>query len=109
MGALTGAVRAAWMSAAIVGDVLLVLAIWRVARWMQPSAKVPFFSLVLLGIVVGLVIEWGARSLGLWDYAPAMPILQVGRHEIGLSPIVQMAVLPLLSVALSARDLRQKP
>jgi hypothetical protein len=109
MGAQSWTVRATWIVAATVGDVLLILAIWKVAQWMQPSAKVPFLSLVLVGIVVGFVIEWIALSLGLWDYAPATPIIQVGRHRIGLSPVVQMSVLPLLSVMLSARNLRQKP
>ncbi len=52
-------------------------------------------------MLVAVVIERLALNFGRWQYGSDMPIL-LGL-EVGLLPVVQMGVLPLLSVLLASR------
>lgn len=96
--------RLGWMAVATLGDVTIVILVWRVARGLYPSQRVPLTLLVILGLTAGFTLEWMARALGWWTYTPLMPILLVGGETIGISPIVQMSLLPAFSVALAARN-----
>jgi hypothetical protein len=51
--------------------------------------------------LAGLLVEWAARSLSLWGYGPLMPTVNVFGAAIGLAPVVQMLVLPALSVRIA--------
>lgn len=65
-----------------------------------PSA-VGMLSLLGLGFTAGALLEWAALELGLWAYRPAMPTLRIGSWRLGLSPVLQIAILPSLSVVLA--------
>ena len=96
-----------WMLAAVLGDVVLVLGVfWGAARLVgrrrvAPPDTVGWCALLLLGLTAGLLVEWAARSLSLWRYGPLMPTFNVFGATIGLAPIVQMLVLPALSVRIA--------
>jgi len=64
----------------------------------QPLNRAGSAMLLGVGFVAGMVFETCARWLGLWRYKDTMPTLRVAGHEVGLVPVLQMTVLPVLSV-----------
>ena len=48
-------------------------------------------------------LEWAAQALDLWGYSELMPTVEVLGRTVGLSPIVQVMLLPALSVYLASR------
>lgn len=98
---------------ATLGDVVIMLmAYWLVAacarsrRWILAPTGSQRLLFVTVGVVVTAVIEWlavrGSWFEG-WRYSPLMPVIPgIG---IGLSPLLQWIVLPLLSVWFVRRQL----
>jgi len=100
---------AVWMSAAVVADGFIVLAVTSIAARLDgkshlaaPDAK-GWLALLSIGLAAGVFLEWVARVLNLWNYGPLMPTLSVAGVTVGLAPIVQMTLLPALSVWLATR------
>lgn len=99
----------AWMWAAIFGDVVIVLGVAAIARGivgatsLHPLDRRGWAALLVIGFVTSVVLEWAARVLGLWSYSAWMPTITVLGHTVGLSPIVQITVLPAASVYLAKR------
>src|SRR5687767_13460588 len=60
-----------------------------------------YLALGLLGVTSAAVIEWAALKLGLWSYAPSMPI--VPGTGIALVPLAQLAALVPLATWLGMR------
>ncbi len=96
-----------WMWGAIFGDVLIVLGVAALAARLGGAGRLappdaPGWSALLgVGFVAAVALEWAAQALGLWGYTVLMPTLLVFGREVGLSPIVQVAVLPVLCVRLA--------
>jgi len=87
-------------------DVVYVLALYFiVALLLSDKAwifKLNFKRLILmgfLGVLLAIVNEAAALALNLWQYAPSMPLLLA---RVGLSPVLQMALLAPLSILLSS-------
>lgn len=57
--------------------------------------------LVVLGLVAGIVFEGCARQLDLWRYKSTMPTIGLGRHQLGVAPVLQMTILPVLAVGIA--------
>lgn len=100
---------AVWMLAATVADGFIVLAVVRLAAWLAgrnfstaPDAK-GWAVLLAVGLAAGVLVEWTARGLKLWNYGPLMPTLLLVGATIGLAPLAQMALLPALSLWLTTR------
>ena len=99
----------AWMWGAIAGDVVITLgvalgaALVVGARHLAPPDRRGWTSLLGVGFVASIWLEWGAQALDLWGYSDLMPTLTVLGHTVGLSPIVQVTVLPALAVWLATR------
>jgi hypothetical protein len=96
-----------YMWAATLGDVGIVLGVvWMAghlaARVVPPDAR-GWMALLVIGFVASVALEWAAQALGLWGYGPAMPTLDVAGHRVGLSPVVQVTLLPALSAWLAGR------
>lgn len=70
--------------------------------WIIRARGVDYAALALFGFCISVFVEYKALFLERWEYAPAMPLL----FGIGLSPILQMAVLLPLSVFLARLLLR---
>ena len=102
-----------WMLGAVLGDVLLILGVfWGAAllvgkRRVAPPDALGWCVLLGLGLAAGLLVEWTARALNLWKYGPLMPTAEVFGAAIGLAPIVQMLVLPALSVRIATARRRR--
>ncbi len=100
---------AVWMSAAVVADGFIVLAVAGIAarlggnrREIAPDAK-GWLVLLSVGLASGVFLEWLARLLNLWSYRPLMPTLSVAGVSVGLAPIAQIGLLPALCVWLATR------
>lgn len=99
----------AWMWGAIVGDVVIVLGVAALAGLVVGGAHLAppdvrgWAALLLVGFVAAVFLEWAAQALSLWGYSALMPTITVLGHTVGLSPVVQVTLLPAASVYLAMR------
>lgn len=98
------------MWGAIVGDVGIVLGVAALARLAVGDKALTLMSargwtaLLALGFVASVLLEWLARVLNLWGYTEHMPTITLFGHTVGISPIVQITILPALSVAVATNN-----
>jgi hypothetical protein len=96
-----------WMWAAIFGDILIVLGLWKGTTLLVPSLRfespgyMGYMTLLFLSFLASIFLEWTAIFLDLWQYTPAMPVVTIFNHDVGLSPILQITFLPVVSVYLA--------
>lgn len=98
---------------ATMGDVAIMLgayaAVAVVTRdrwWLHAPSTRALVSLVVVGEVITIVVEsLNVYLWGRWAYAPAMPIIL----GIGLMPLLQWLVLPLVTLWLTRRHLGAAP
>lgn len=112
---MTGDPRVWWHCfVASLGDGVLVCLIYvlgcfafRRPDWFVPGHRLRIPFLLMAGLVVGVVVEWiGARLLQRWVYEPSMPLLP--GLELGLVPVVQMTVLPMVVFLIVAAALKPR-
>jgi len=96
---------------AALGDVLYTLLVFagvalikRDAGWMRRARGGDYVLLSLLGLCIAALVEYKATLLHLWEYTPAMPTV----FGLGLSPLLQMAVLLPLCVYISRGILKKQ-
>jgi hypothetical protein len=101
-----GTIPVYWL--ATVGDVLytlgafaLVSAIKKTYEWIHTATLSDYLMLVTLGCLIALFVEYKGIALDRWEYLPDMPIIPI--LGVGLSPVLQMALLLPLSVFLTQR------
>jgi hypothetical protein len=91
----------AYMWGAILGDVLIMLGVVALARCLTPRVVPPggrgWAALLVVGLLAAVALEWAAQALGLWGYSDWMPVVTVAGRRVGLSPVVQVTLLPALS------------
>ena len=94
----------AYMSASIAGDVLIVLGVVA-ASWLLFERSMSTLlglrgriSTIALGFVAGILLEWFARVLDLWNYSSLMPTITVASVAVGLAPVIQITILPAASL-----------
>jgi hypothetical protein len=104
-----------WMWGAILGDILIILALWRVTAPVVPSVNYSrpniksYLFLIILSFAASILLEWLAIAFNLWEYSAAMPVVTVLGNKLGLSPVVQITLLPAASIYLADRtNLRRK-
>lgn len=97
---------------ASLGDGLIILTIWGLGawlykrvRWFRPLRRGPVLLLLASGAIIAVAIELHAFAGQRWTYSELMPI--VPWLEIGLSPFVQLLLLPWCMMVLA--DLRRSP
>lgn len=101
------------MWAAIFGDVLIVLGLWKIATFFASAMHFQITRFkgyaLLLGISfpASIFLEWLAIALDLWQYSPNMPAFELFNYQVGLSPILQITFLPVLSVYLAGKSTRK--
>ena len=93
---------------ASVGDGVIVLAIWAIgatvfrrADWFTPLQPTSTIILLLSGAAIAVGIEIHAISTGRWAYSELMPLLPA--VDVGMSPFVQLLLLPFISMKLAIR------
>ena len=97
---------------ASLGDGLIIVMIWALGaglykqvRWFRPLRLGPALLLLASGALIAVAIELHALANQRWAYSDLMPI--VPWLEIGLSPFVQLLLLPWCMMILA--DLRLLP
>ena len=74
-------------------------------RWRRIAALT-----TVLGIAYTVFSEWmNVSLLRSWSYTDSMPIVQLGETDIGLTPLLQWTVVPVLSLGLARRQLAARP
>ncbi len=74
--------------------------------WFLRKTNSAYFFTMLCGFAVALVVEKYALATGRWQYTDLMPIIPF--LKVGLSPILQMTILPLLTIILLQRKYQNK-
>ncbi len=79
-------------------DMVIILAGYKLLKKLgiTPLSWRGVSFLVVYGLIVALIIEAVSLRARWWSYAPAMPILPLA--DVGVSPILQMVLLPVLSI-----------
>lgn len=98
---------------ATVGDAVIMLlaygavtAVARSRRWIVAASGWQLALFIAIGVSITAAIEWLATRgywIGSWNYLPTMPLVPGTR--IGLAPLLQWVVLPLLTVWFVRRQL----
>ena len=93
-----------WMWAAVFGDILIVLTLWKGIT--KTFNSIHFFRghfrdycvLVLISFFAAIFLEWIALYWELWSYNESMPSINILGQKVGISPILQITILPALSL-----------
>ncbi len=90
-------IRAAAIDALIINGIYWLIAlINRNSRWIENIKPKDYFLSALFGLLISIFIEIRAvYFLGKWQYSASMPIIPF--IPVGLTPILQMLVLPILT------------
>lgn len=95
-------------SIASLGDVLIILVLYFVMAivnrdmfWITKINRADVAILIVIGALVAIGIEKWALATGRWQYDSAMPLIPY--VEVGLLPVIQMTLLPLLTYYISKR------
>jgi len=89
-------------------DALWTLALWGLATgvcWRTVGRAPRLATLAALGAATAIVVEWAALTDGRWTYNTLMPIVPV--VNVGLWPVAQMTVLPVITVVLAGAGRRR--
>jgi len=96
---------------ASVADMFMVLIllfafglIFKNVLWIVPVRFNRSLGLILVGGVGAMLAEMWHTASGDWSYADTMPLIPI--LEVGLSPVLQFTVLPLLVFVLSKKILK---
>ncbi len=94
-------------------DVIMVLLIYfgfaliyKNALWVKNLNTNRVILLVLMGGTGAILAEVWQLSIGTWSYAGAMPLIPI--VNVGLSPVLQFTILPILIYRLSFKMLAKK-
>ena len=70
-------------------------AVFRRANWFERPRMAQYVLMVAIGGLIGVVVEWIAVHVAeRWAYTAAMPLVPV--LDIGIVPVLQMLILPLV-------------
>ncbi len=98
--------RASFFDAGYIMLVYVVLAVFhRSMSWVRRITVVDATAVVVFGLIVASVIEWRALATGRWSYGPEMPLV----WGVGLTPLVQLALLSLVTFSVVGRWLAVPP
>jgi hypothetical protein len=91
---------------ASVADAIMVMLIYfsfaiiyKNALWIQNIKLKQIFFLIIVGAIGAVLAETRHLSIGTWSYSESMPIIPY--LNVGLSPILQFMILPLLIYIIS--------
>lgn len=98
---------------ASLGDVALIFliyllgcSIFKDTRWFIYLNKSKVLFILFAGFGIGVTIEKICLQTGRWSYIQAMPIIPI--IQVGLSPVLQMTMLPIATFAITKRLLKSR-
>lgn len=74
----------------------IMVELFKDREWINNMSWRKLFCLAILGLVAAILNEKIALSLNAWSYLSAMPVVPI--LHIGLSPLLQLILLPIFSV-----------
>lgn len=90
------------------GDATMVICLYALGAWGHRTwgwglrlHRLDWLWLPVAGMLMAMIIERLALAFGRWQYGLSMPLLS--GLEVGIFPVLQMGLLPLLSVLLAGR------
>jgi len=93
---------------ASLGDGVIILAIWAIGavllrrvHWYELRRPASVAILLLSGAVIAVGIELHALATDRWAYTELMPLLPI--VDVGVSPFIQLLLLPWISMVLAGR------
>lgn len=93
-------------------DVIMVMLIYfgfaiicKNAMWVQNLKPINIIFLILVGGIGAILAETRHLSIGTWSYAAIMPVIPV--VNVGLSPVLQFMILPLLIYTISLKIIKR--
>lgn len=94
----------------IIAGVTLLAAIAVTAAWDWPQRR--FLAAAGLAVVMGVVYTAYSEWLNVyvrqsWSYEPAMPVLRIRGYGIGLAPLAQWLVVPIVAFRVVAAKFRR--
>ena len=102
----------AFCALASLADVLMVLllyfgfsVIFKNPFWMQDLKLKRLLLLVVIGGAGAVLFEMRHLSSGSWEYNDSMPLIPI--VNVGISPVLQFMILPLLIFSLSYKRLKK--
>jgi hypothetical protein len=60
--------------------------------------------MITVGFVSGLILEWSAKFMDWWTYSELMPTITLFGETVGVSPVMQMTLLPFFSMLLTVKS-----
>jgi hypothetical protein len=105
MGTVWAATRRCFVASPADAAILLGLLGVGLRAYRHAGRRLGSASVVGLGIVLAMAIEWLALDAGRWAYNERMPLIY-GLH-IGIVPVLQLALLPLVVLHVAALAVRR--
>ena len=91
----------------VVGLYLLVAIFTRNAAWGKRFSNQRIIFLLSFGFLWAVGVEYNAAVVKhLWSYAKTMPVLP--GINVGVSPVLQMMIVPLVAIFLVRKNLSEK-
>ena len=94
-----------WDSAMVLGIYFVIAAGKRDIFWLRKLGAAEIAAVIILGLAISIFIEIRALAENRWGYSALMPIIPL--LEVGLSPILQMMILPSATFVLAAGFLKK--
>ncbi len=90
-----------------VGDIMIAtsalitaIAVGRCWSWPREDCKQVAVLTILFGLSYTAYSEWfNVYVRHAWDYSDAMPTVRIGEIELGLSPLLQWLIVPIVAFA----------
>lgn len=86
------------------GDIIIIFALYSFVAlknknfaWFTNASKIDYLLLSGLGVLIAILIEKFALATNRWGYAETMPIIPI--VDVGVAPVLQMLLLPVITVA----------
>ncbi len=99
--------------AASVGDAAMILIIFfavillvKNKNWLLNLTLQNIFLTLIVGFIIALLVEQYALNNDMWRYGEIMP--RIPLWDIGISPILQMLILPLVIFRLTKYEMKKK-
>lgn len=93
-----------WDGIIVAGLYSFVAILWQDSEWYKYITFYKILTLILSGLLIALFIEHRALWQGKWGYTPSMPIIPI--MHAGLTPILQMILLPPIVVCMLKKVLK---
>ncbi|MFH0936114.1 MAG: hypothetical protein V1815_00355 [Candidatus Woesearchaeota archaeon] len=88
-------IQASFIDLIIIAFIFLIISIKnKNTKWIEKPSLMDYSMIIILGLIIAIIIELRALSIGRWIYIELMPTI----FGIGLSPLIQLAITFIISL-----------